>query len=211
VTIGFAGRSRAGQARALVSAWRFGPSRAGARASLEVERPLARGAALAAGFEEQQGYRGELRPLPGLRQGAWLEWSRRPAPLGLLLRHEQWGARPGLRQTARAVSSCGIEGKLTRGISLSLSHLVFRVRRGESLYLREAESDRLVLRALSGEGQRTQLDVRLPLAHGALHASGQITEPVGGRRTRRWTLEWTRRSRATGTRREPSEPSGADP
>ena len=211
ITIGFARRQAHGAAHAILSVWRFRPARAGARSAFELERPLGQGGALVAGFEEQQGYRGELRASTGLRQGGWLEWSNTARPLGLLLRHEVWGARPGMRQVARAVSSCRIEARLRWGVSLSLSHLVFRVRRGESLYLREAQSDRLVLRALSGEGQRTQLDVRLPLARGALRASGQLTAPLQGRRTARWTLEWTRRSRSSGPRRVPGETSSSDP
>jgi hypothetical protein len=97
---------------------------------------------------------------------------------------------------------------LPHDLSLSLATIVFRVRRGESLYLREAESDRLVLRALSGEGQRTQLDLRLPFARGALRAGAQLTAPLTGRRVPRWTLEWTRRS---GTRPRRSEGSDLEP
>jgi hypothetical protein len=194
VTIGTTRRARQTTTRLLASVWRFRPTRAGARTAIELERALPRDEVLVAGFEEQQGYRGELRTATGLRQGGWIEWSRAPRPLGLLVRHELWGARPGLRDVTRAVSSCRIEARLPRGISLSLAHLVFRVRRGESLYLREAESDRLVLRALSGEGERTQLDLRLPFARGALRAGAQLTAPLAGRRVPRWTLEWTRRS-----------------
>lgn len=196
VTVGMTRRTRRTTARVLTSVWRFRPARAGARNALELERALPGEGRLVVGVEEQQGYRGELRSGAGLRQGGWIEWSRAPRPLGLLVRHEQWGTRPALREVTRAVSSCRIDARLPRGISLSIAHLVFRVRRGESLYLREAESDRLVLRALSGEGQRTQLDLRLPLGRGALRAGAQLTEPLGGRRVRRWTLEWTHRSGA---------------
>jgi hypothetical protein len=211
ITVGFARHHQRGMTHAIVSAWRFRPSRAGARAALELERPLAQGGVLVAGFEEQQGYRGELRAATGLRQGGWLEWSAAARPIGLALRQEIWGARPGLRDVARAVSSCRIEARLPYNASLSIAHLVFRVRRGESLYLREAESDRMTLRALSGEGQRTQLDLRLPLAHGALRASGQLTDPVRGRRTSRWTLEWIRRSRSTVSHRDSPPPAPPDP
>jgi len=207
VTIGTTRRARQTTTRMLASIWRFRPSRAGARAAIEVERALPRGERLVAGLEEQQGYRGELRTTTGLRQGGWIEWSRAPRPLGLLVRHEQWGARPGLREVTRAVSSCRIEARLPRDISLSLATIVFRVRRGESLYLREAESDRLVLRALSGAGQRTQLDLRLPLARGALRAGAQLTAPLAGRPVPRWTLEWTRRSGARLRRGEDRTPS----
>jgi len=204
VTIATTRRARRTTTRVLASVWRFRPARAGARTALEVERALPGDQLLVAGCEEQQGYRGELRSQAGLRQGGWIEWSRAPRPLGLLVRQELWGARPALREVTRAVSSCRIEARLPHDISLSLAHLVFRVRRGESLYLREAESDRLVLRALSGEGQRTQLDLRLPLARGALRAGAQLTAPLAGRRVPRWTLEWTRRSGA-----RPRRPEGA--
>jgi hypothetical protein len=211
VAVALSGQRRRVSARAIASVWRFRPARAGARAAIELVRPLASGGAIVAGFEEQQGYRGELRAATGLRQGGWLEWSAAPRPLGLLLRQELWGARPGMREVARAVSSCRIEARLPHAISLSIAHLVFRVRRGESLYLREAESDRLVLRALSGEGQRTQVDLRLPLAHGALRASGQMTAMLRGPRTPRWTLEWTRRSRSGVPRRGSREPPEPEP
>jgi hypothetical protein len=208
VTIGTTRRARRTTTRLLASVWRFRPARAGARTAIEVERTLQGSQRLVAGLEEQQGYRGELRTTTGLRQGGWIEWSRPARPLGLLVRHELWGARPALREVTRAVSSCRIEARLPHDISLSLATIVFRVRRGESLYLREAESDRLVLRALSGAGQRTQLDLRLPFARGALRAGAQLTAPLTGQRVPRWTLEWTRRS---GTRPRRGEGSSLEP
>ena len=189
----------------LLSVWRFRPAQAGSRAAVQLECGLAGGGAFEAGFEEQQGYRGELRSNTGLRQGGWVEWSTAPRPLGLAVRQETWGARAPLREVTRAVSSCRIEARLPRGIRVSLAHLVYSARRGESLYLRETESDRLVLRALSGEGQRTRVELHMPLARGTVRGSGQFTSPLHAARTARWALEWTRRARTGGSTPEGPE------
>lgn len=211
ITVRVLGPRRGTAAEGLVSVWRFRSGHAGARAAFQLERTLAAGSVLAAGFEQQQGDRGELRSPVPLREGGWLEWSTPARPLGLLVRHETWGARACLRDVTRAVSSFRLEARLPRGASLSAAHLVYRVRRGESLYLRESESDRMVLRALAGEGQRTRLDLRIPLAHGALRAGGQLTAPLGGTPSPRWTIDWTRRARAGGSFAEPRPPPAGDP
>jgi hypothetical protein len=133
----------------------------------------------------------------------------------MLVRHETWGARAGLRDVTRLVTSFGIEARLPGGAAVSLAHCVFGARRGESLYLRETESDRMVLRALSGEGRRTRLFVTVPAGHGTLRLTGQITALESGPRSPRWSLEWTRRSRSA-TRRPrgkggaPDTPAEAD-
>ncbi len=195
-----AGETPLGSLQILSAAWRFRAGRAGARLALELARPLGSGAALAAGFEEQHGVRRESQRETGLRQGAWLEWSRPAEPLGLSLRHETWGARGGLREAVRVASSVRIEARMPGGIEAALGHCVFRVRRGENLYLREAESDRLMLRALSGEGQRTRLDLSVRLARGTLHATWHLADVTGRPEASRWALEWVRHSRTGGAR-----------
>jgi hypothetical protein len=182
--------------RLLAAGWRFHRAEAGGRLACELERSLADGADLGAGFEEQHGVRREGQRDPGMRQGAWLEWSRLTGPLGLAARHETWSAGGGLRDLVRAVTAMRIVARGPAGTSLSLDHALYRVRRGESLYLREAESDRIVLRALSGEGQRTRIDFALPLARGTLRAALHLDLRDGVQRAPRWDLEWSRRTRA---------------
>jgi len=73
---------------------------------------------------------------------------------------------------------------------------VYRAERGESVYLPEAESDRLVLRALSGAGDRTRVEIHLPAAGGRVNASVSLASKVGAAPVApRWTLDWTRRAR----------------
>jgi hypothetical protein len=69
------------------------------------------------------------------------------------------------------------------------------VKRGESLYLREAESDRVVLRALTGEGVRTLIEARSPFAGGRVRAALHLTSASERRARAQWTLDWTRRAR----------------
>jgi hypothetical protein len=78
---------------------------------------------------------------------------------------------------------------------------VYRVGSGESLYLPELDPDRLVLRALSGEGERTRLEARVPAGGGRAAATLELARPSGRPGELRWAFEWARRARASGSRR----------
>ena len=69
------------------------------------------------------------------------------------------------------------------------------MRRGESLYLPEAETDRLILRAVSGEGERTRLEARAPFAGGRVRAALHLSAAPDRKTRADWTLDWTRRAR----------------
>jgi hypothetical protein len=104
----------------------------------------------------------------------------------------------------RSVTGARLEARGPAGLRLAVAHNVFRVRRGESLYLPEAESDRLVLRAVSGTGGRTRIEVRAPFAGGRVRAALHLNT-ASERGTRHdWTLDWTRRARLR-------KPAGAPP
>ena len=92
---------------------------------------------------------------------------------------------PGLNRSGR-----------TRRERLAVTHAVFRARRGEHVYLPEAQADRLVLRALSGDGERTRLEIELPFAGGRAQAALNRTTSGAKPPRMQWTLEWTRRTRA---------------
>jgi len=212
---------RAGPARALAAGlagpaarmrvsifgalWRFRPGVAGARAGLAVERPLAHHGALALGLEEQRGRRRDSGPsgvlatsgsgAGDLRQGLWGEWWSGEGALALGLRHESWGERPWVRGVVRSVTGARIEVRGPAGFELGITHSVYRVKRGESLYLSEVESDRLVLRALSGEGERTRIEARSPFAGGRMRAALHLASASERRARAQWTLDWTRRAR----------------
>ena len=205
LALGFEGPTHDATLAVVGALWRFRPGVAGARAGLAVERALAHHGALAFGFEEQRGARrdrGETATLAslasraaGMRQGWWGEWWSGPGPLALGLRHESWGERPWARSVVRSVTTARVEARGPAAIALGVTHSVYRVRRGESLYLPEAESDRLVLRAVSGEGERTRIEGRAPFAGGRLRATLGLAV-AGERRARpQWTLDWTRRAR----------------
>lgn len=211
---GLEGPFRGVRLHAVAALWRFRAGVAGARAGLAAERPLAQHGALALGFEEQRGSRrdrGDAAPFAspgaraeGLRQGWWGEWWSGAAGLALGVRHESWGERSWARGVVRSVTSARLEARGPIGIRLGLVHSVFKVRRGESLFLPEAESDRLVLRAVSGEGERTRIEARSPFAGGRVRAALHLNA-ASDRRTRpEWTLDWTRRARLR-------KPAGAPP
>lgn len=188
-------------ASALGALWRWNPGRAGGRLALEVRREMAHHAALALGFEEQHGSR---RPVGGrdsdIRQGLWGEWRAASEPVVLALRHEVFGARSFARDAVRVASSLQMDAPLGFGWAARLVHTSYRVRRGESLYLPEPASDRVVLRALSGDGERTRVELQAPIAGGRVRA-GLAWDDTRGRTSRpRWSVEWARRAR---TRREP--------
>jgi hypothetical protein len=185
---------------ALGSMWRFRPGVTGARAYVEATHRSEGFGTVALGFEEQHGVRRESRAAlaaraSGLAQGWWWEWRGGSPALGLALRHEAWGARSMARRPVRVVTTARLEAQAPAGLLLRLTHAVFRVRPGESLYLPEVLSDRLVLRALSGAGERTRLELALPAGRGSLRAALNLSSKGIRRLRSQWTLDWTRRAR----------------
>jgi hypothetical protein len=196
----------------LAALWRFRSGVTGARAGLAVERPLAHHGALALGVEEQRGWRRDPGPsgvLPGargagFRQGLWGEWWSGEGTMALALRHESWGERPWVRGIVRSVTSARLEVRGPAGFQCGITHSLYRVQRGESLYLPEVESDRLVLRALSGEGERTRIEAGAPLGGGRMRAGLRLASTTEARSRAQWTLDWTRRARMRKSRETPA-------
>ena len=157
-------------------------------------------ASLAAGFEERHGAPRENGRVPGFRQGAWGEWRGGGAGLTLALRHEVLGAQRLGRAAVRTVTAVRLEVEGPAGTGLRITHCAYRVRSGESLYLIETASDRVVLRAVSGTGRRTRVELRAPGAGGRINAALEIPGVAGARNDAasrpRWTLDWTRRARS---------------
>jgi hypothetical protein len=187
-----------GGLRAQAALWRFVPGRGGARAALELRRRLDRRQCLAVGFEERHGTHRESGRIPGFRQGGWAEWRGEAAGLALALRHEVLGAERLARAVVRVVTAAQAEVEGPAGTALKVTHCVYRVGSGESLYLIETASDRVILRAVSGTGRRTRLELRAPGAGGRIHAALEVPGGAGGSEATRprWTLDWTRRARS---------------
>jgi len=208
------GSGGVGTVRGFGALWSWRAGQPGARAALEVERGLGHHAAFACGAEEQHGARREPPPharIPGTRQGWWCECRGGSPGARLTLRHELWGARAFARDAVRRAVVARADWSLPFAGRLALTHAVWRVRSGESLYLPEAEADRLVLRATSGAGSRTRAELRLPLATGSLRLG--LTLVTGGARTGSrppaWTVEWSRRSHLASPRDATPSPSEA--
>jgi len=180
--------------------WRFRPGRGGARAALELGRDFTAHGRVVAGLEERHGTHRETGRIPGFRQGAWVEWRGGGPGLALALRHEVLGAQRLGRAAVRTVTAVRLELEGPAGSALRITHCAYRVRSGESLYLVEEASDRVVLRTVSGTGRRTRLELRLPGAGGRLHGTLELpglTGAQGGSAGRpRWSVDWTRRARA---------------
>jgi hypothetical protein len=178
--------------------WRAGQS--GARGALEVDSRLGQHASFACGAEDQHGPRREPSPharAAGTRQGWWCEWRGGSPGARLALRHELWGERAFARDAVRRAVVARADWAVPYGGRLAVTHSVWRVRSGESLYLPEAQPDRLVLRASSGAGTRTRCELRLPLAMGTVRLGLSLAS--GGTRSAAarpaWTVEWSRRSK----------------
>ena len=193
------------RASAFGSLWQWGGGRTGARAALEVAAPMGDHAAFACGIEEQHGARREPTPhtrAAGTRQGLWCEWRGGAPGARLTLRHELWGARAFAREAVRRAVVARAEIAAGHGSRVEVTHAVWLVRRGEQLYLPEPEADRLVLRSLSGAGQRTRAEFALPFATGDIRLGVALT--TGGTRAvpvaPAWTVQWSRRSRLSGAR-----------
>ncbi|MEO5988989.1 MAG: hypothetical protein ABIU54_01660 [Candidatus Eisenbacteria bacterium] len=180
--------------------WAFRPGVTGARGALELARRMGQNALLAAGFEEQHGPRresamGASRPV-GMRQGLWGEWRGTTDGLTLALRHELWGEHAWMRAAVRRATVVRAEGEGPGGSGWAVSHALWRVRRGESLYLPETDGDRLTLRSLSGIGERTRLELRVPAMQGTARLSLALARGGGRGSPAVWSAEWTRRSRS---------------
>ena len=190
--------ARWGRVRAQAALWHFAPGRGGARAALEARRRFNQHESVAIGFEERHGTPRESGRIPGFRQGAWGEWRGEAAGLVLALRHEVLGAERLGRAAVRTVTAAQAELEGPAGSGLRITHCVYRVRSGESLYLIETASDRVILRAVSGTGRRTRVELRAPGAGGHINAVLEIqgvTGALSSEATRpRWTLDWTRRA-----------------
>jgi hypothetical protein len=188
---------------ALASVWRFAPGTAGTRGALELESGSAHHGAVALGFEEQRGTRrapGSTSPSrAGFRHGLWGEWRGGAAGVALALRHEVWGEGRLARRAVRTISAARAEVAAPFGIRLAFTQTAWRARRGENLYLADRESGRWVLRALSGSGERSRLELGAPSGGGTLRATLHLTHGAT-REAARWTVEWTRRARAGGAR-----------
>jgi hypothetical protein len=194
----------------IAALWRFRSGSGGTRAALEVERRLAHHGALAAGFEEQHGVRRDGSARPGeFRQGLWGEWRGGSQELGLALRSEVWGARPFGREAVRGLTAARLDARGPGGFSVRLTHSIYRVRRGESLYLPEPSSDRIVLRAVTGVGARTRVEMRAPGGGGWISGGLNLSVPAGRASAAprpQWTLNWTRRARTSSRRTAKGEP-----
>jgi hypothetical protein len=199
LTVATWGETPAGETRVLAGVWRYRAGVAGARVAIECRRRLAGGGRLVWGLEEQHGARRDAPGLEGeFRQGGWAEWSGGGEPIEVTLRHESWGARAPLREVVRAVTTARFEVRGPAGLVAALTHSAFRTRRGESLYLAEAESDRLVLRVLAGDGHRSRLELVVPVGRDRVRATGLVTVTGARRAEPRWSLEWIRRSKRGG-------------
>jgi len=189
-----------GRVHAQAALWRFAPGRGGARAALDLRRRFDRCESIAMGFEERHGTPRESGSIPGFRQGAWGEWRGEVAGLVLALRHEVLGAERLGRAAVRTVTAAQVEVEGPAGSGLRITHCAYRVRSGESLYLIETASDRVILRAVSGIGRRTRVELRAPGFGGHVNAALElqgVAGTPGGEATRpRWSLDWTRRARS---------------
>lgn len=201
------------RAEAFGAAWRWAGGRTGARAALEVGAGMGQHGSFAVGLEQQHGARREPSPRTrpgGVRQGVWAEWRGGSPAARLSLRHELWGARAFARDAVRRAMVARFEGAVPLGGRVAVTHAVWSVRRGETLYLPEPAADRLVLRSLSGSAGRTRSELALPFAGGEVRLA--LVWRSGGTRDGTtpptWTVEWSRRSRLAQARADDGEGGG---
>ena len=133
-----------------------------------------------------------------MRQGAFGEWRGGSDRVRLELRLEAWGRESFARDPVRGMSRAAVEFHAPFGGRLRLEHATFRSGAGESLRLPEFDSDRVVLRALSGVGERTRVEMILPSPKGRIRAGWSYTAGAKPPSRTQWTLRWARRARLKG-------------
>jgi len=186
------------QPRAGASLWRFAPGVTGARGRLEVDLRLAHHAAWTLGVEEQRGTRREGSATRGLRQGWWAEWRGSSGPLGLTLGLENWGRRSRARDPVRRASLAAVQCRLPFGGWVRAEQRAFRAGAGEGYRAADFEADRVVLRSLSGAGERTRIELMVPGPAGRMRAGLTLNAAASRPARTQWTLDWTRRARIGG-------------
>ena len=190
-------RRRAGGAQwsLAAAAWSFRAGEAGARAALEGTRALGGDARVLVGLEEQRGPRRVGQPSHGPRRGVHGEL-RATAPGGVIvLRDEWWGERPWARDAVRRVMAVRSEIVLPQAAMLTVVHAVWRAESGERLWLADATRDGLVLRSALGAGERTRLELTLPVSGGLVRLGATLERRERLARAPTWTAEWTRRGK----------------
>ena len=185
--------------RAGAALWSFADGLTGARGRLEVDLRLAHHAAGILGVEEQRGTRRPGAAGRGLRQGWWAEWRGRSGPLGLSFGLENWGRRSRARDPVRSATLTAIECRLPAGGWLRTEQRVYRSGSGEGYRAADLEADRLVLRSLSGAGERTRIEWMMPLPAGSMRAGLTLNAAASRPARTQWTLDWTRRARIGGS------------
>ncbi len=127
--------------------------------------------------------------------GGGTRWAAGTGRLALTLRQEQWGVPPWARQSLRSALSARVQVQAPANLTLRATHTIFVTRRGESIYLPESDSDRMTLRALSGAGERTRFEVRVPAARGLLLAALNLSSSSGQSIRSQWRLDWVTHAR----------------
>jgi len=139
-----------------------------------------------------------------MRQGWWGEWRADSGPVGLTLGVENWGRRSRARSPVRSATLASVQVRAPFGAVLRAEERTFRSGAGEGWRAPDLEADRLVLRALSGAGERTRIDLTWPGPAGRLRAGWTLTAAATKPSRPQWTLDWTRRARVRGASGEAS-------
>jgi hypothetical protein len=197
-----AARQRGGWRLEVSSAqWQWQRGRDGSRVAVEVGGPLAPGSPLALGWEERHGPQRERSASGPRRQSWWGELQGGSEDLRVTVRHERAGGGAWGAQLTRTVTTMRAEGRASAGVGWSVAHAVHDARAGDLLYVRETEPGRLVLRALSGRGQRTVARLSAPAGRGRVEVQAALGETVGRPARLAWQVRWVRRARL-GVRRD---------
>lgn len=186
--------------RGLVAWWRFAPGADGARASLEVRQRVVHHAQLVLGLEQRQGVRREPTAVASvsataLRQGFTCEWHAQAGDRDVALHHEWWGAHAFARDGRGRVFIARVSAALPCGAAIVASQSAWDVAPGESRWLADPGPDRLTLRALSGRGGRSRLELAIPCLGGRARLGAAWTDGTRTRAAPSWSAEWTRRTR----------------
>jgi hypothetical protein len=175
--------------------WQWQRGRSGSRLVLEAVGSFAEHDPVVLGWEERQGPQRETATSGTRRQTWWGELGAGSPVARLGLRYERGGEGPWGARLEREATTLRAAGEGPCRVGWAVSHTVHRASGAGAFHVLESEPGRIVLRALSGRGQRSVARLALPSGAGRVELQVISSEIRGKPAQLGWQVRWVRRAR----------------